>query len=160
MLGEGIRLEFDLPLANRGSSSTKPSASQQLVIENSLAETNFPSICCNCELQASVVPLSTEWRHGWSISTIWQWPEVLLRPSRHRASQHGGHRACPAKDAGRHGRPRPAPGRDGGGHASPLVWRPALPADLGFRPARGGHRADHVAQDYDAGKSGEFERPV
>ena len=80
---------------------------------------------CTSELLFRV---STEWRHGRSISTIRQWPEVLLRPSRHRASQYGGHWACPAKDAGRHGRPRPAPGRDGGGHASPLVGaQPSVP---------------------------------
>src|SRR5580704_17936360 len=106
------------------------------------------------------VSFSTEWRHGRSISTIRQWPEVLQRSSRHRASQHGGHWARSAKDAGRHGRPGPAPGRDGGGRAPPLVRRSAFPADLAVQPSSGGHRTDHDAQDHDAGKPGEFEHPV
>ena len=33
-------------------------------------------------------------------------------------------------------------------------------ADLGFRRPHGSHRADHVAQDHDAGKPDEFEHPV
>jgi hypothetical protein len=50
-LGEGARLEPDLPLADGRLVSRR----RQLVIENSLAETNYLRICCNCELQARVV---------------------------------------------------------------------------------------------------------
>ncbi len=141
LLGEGARLEPDLP-ASRCMASRAATATSSLKIR--WPEPPPRSICCNCELDPSACRSAWEWRHGRSISTLRQWPEVfqpIFSPS--RARQHGGDWPGPAEDAGRHGAnlaQHQAEMAEGALRRAFSALQPSVPF-FGVQPSGGGHRA-------------------